>query len=55
MLAIAGQTAGPNWLTFFEGTHGYPGGSIGLKNSFFSRMKFFFQNIFQYLTTLRTS
>ena len=21
MLAIAGQTAGPNWLNFFEGTH----------------------------------
>ena len=21
MLAIADQTAGPNWLTFFEGTH----------------------------------
>jgi len=20
---IADQTAGPNWLTFFEGTHGY--------------------------------
>jgi len=25
MLAIAGQTAGPYWLKFFEGTHGYPG------------------------------
>ena len=23
MLAIAGQTAGPNCLTFFEETHGY--------------------------------
>jgi len=22
MLAIAGQRAGPNWLTFFEETHG---------------------------------
>ena len=21
---VAGQTAGPNWLTFFEETHGYP-------------------------------
>ena len=26
MLAIAGQTGGPNGLTFFEGTHGVPGG-----------------------------
>ena len=25
MLAIDGQTAGPNWLIFFEETHGYPG------------------------------
>jgi len=25
--SIAGQTAGPNWLIFFEGTHnGYPWG-----------------------------
>ena len=24
MLAIAGQTAGPNWLNFYEETHGYP-------------------------------
>jgi len=23
MLAIAGQTAGPNGLAIFEGTHGY--------------------------------
>ena len=22
MFAVTGQTAGPNWLTFFEGTHG---------------------------------
>ena len=29
MLPIAGQTAGPNGLTFFEGTHGYSGGNIG--------------------------
>ena len=28
MSAVAGQTAGPNWLTFFEGTQGYPGGNI---------------------------
>ena len=28
MSAIAGQTAGPNWLTFFEGTLEYP-----IKNS----------------------
>ena len=25
VIAIAGQTAGPNGLNFFEGTHGYPG------------------------------
>lgn len=24
MLAIAGQTVGPNLLNFFEGIHGYP-------------------------------
>ena len=29
MLAIAGKTAEPNGLNFFEGTHGYPGGNIG--------------------------
>ena len=29
MLAIAVQTAGPNGLTFFEGTHGCPGSNIG--------------------------
>ena len=28
MSAIAGQTAGPNGLTFFEGTHEYPGGNV---------------------------
>ena len=25
MSAIAGQTAGPNWLKLFDGTNGYPG------------------------------
>ena len=29
MSAIAGQTAGPNGLTFFEGTLEYPRGNIG--------------------------
>ena len=29
MIAKAGQTAGLNWLRFFEGTHGCPGGNIG--------------------------
>ena len=33
MLAIAGQTADPNWLIFFEGTHGHPGGPGGNKGS----------------------
>ena len=31
MVPIAGQPACPNWLTFFELTHGYPGGNIGYK------------------------
>ena len=26
MLATAGRTAVPNWLTFFEGTHKFPWG-----------------------------
>ena len=29
MLAIACQTAVQNWLTFFQGTNGTPGGKIG--------------------------
>ena len=29
MLRIAGQTAGPNGVTFFVDTHGWPGGVIG--------------------------
>ena len=28
MLAIAGQTTGPNWLTLFEETHWYPGAGV---------------------------
>ena len=28
-MAIAGQTDGPHWLTFFVDTHGWPGGDIG--------------------------
>ena len=28
MLAMAGQTAGPNGLKFVEGTHGWPGSNI---------------------------
>ena len=31
MLPIAGQTAGLIGLTFFVGTHWWPGGVIGLK------------------------
>ena len=48
MLAIAGQTAGPNGLKFFEGTHGYPG-ITKLKNFkiLFSSLKIdFFIRIF---------
>ena len=29
MLAIASQTAGLNWMTFFKRAHGYPGGNNG--------------------------
>ena len=38
MLPIASQTAGPNGLTLFVDTHGWPVGVIGLKhlNFFFS-------------------
>ena len=43
MLARAGQTAGPNWLTFFEGIPGWPGSSIGYKNlNFFVLKSIFF-------------
>ena len=31
MFPIAGQTAGPNGLTFFEGTQGYPGNNKELR------------------------
>ena len=31
MLAVADQTAEPNGLTFFEGTHRYPGSNIYAK------------------------
>ena len=33
------ETAVPNWLSFFEKTHGYPGSNIGKKN-----LIFIFQN-----------
>ena len=33
MLAIAGKTAEPNWLTFFYGTLEYPGGRVSNRNS----------------------
>ena len=38
MLAKAGQTAGPNWLTLFEGTHGYWVFFL-YKTRFFSKFK----------------
>ena len=34
MLAIASQTAGLNWLTFFEETRGHPGGTQAKKFNF---------------------
>ena len=40
MLAIAGQTAGPSWLNFFEGTQGYTEGDIG-KKKFTFKIEFF--------------
>ncbi len=43
MLAIAGKTAGPNNLTFVEGTHGCKGSNIGKKAAFFQiNKKYFF-------------
>ena len=44
MLAIAGQTAAPNKLNFFEKTHGYPRGNLAKKNQilFLSKRKRFF-------------
>ena len=42
MFPIAGQTAGPNGLTFFEGTQGYPGGNKAKNSKFFH----FFLQIF---------
>ena len=43
LLAIAGQTSGPNWLNLFEGTYGYPDpwGLYLLKNEVFSKTNFF--------------
>ena len=35
MSPIAGQTAGPNGLTFFVDTHGWPGVFILFKTFFF--------------------
>ena len=33
MFPLAGQTAGPNKLTFFVDTHGLPGSVIGLNQN----------------------
>ena len=41
MLPIASQTAGPNGLTLFVDTHGWPVGVTGLKH-----LKFFFHFFF---------
>ena len=41
MLAIAGQTAEPNWLKKLEGTHWFPGGIIGYKSLIFFPFTFF--------------
>ena len=50
---MAGQTAGPNLLKFFEGTYGYPMGNKVLKNflnSYFSKI-YFFQKSKSFLQT----
>ena len=48
MFAIAGQTAGPNGLNFFEGTLEYPGVTQNLKirHSFLQNSIFFPKNRF---------
>ena len=43
MLAIAGQTPGPNGRTCFDGKHGYPGGIPGGKMN--KKMFFFLKNL----------
>ena len=42
MFPIVGQTAGPKWLNFFVGTHGWPVGFIGKKK---------FDNFFPWATS----
>ena len=42
MFPVAGQTAGPNGLTFFEETHGYPGGNKDIPNFVFFKVKILF-------------
>ena len=47
MLAIAGKTAGPNWLKFSD-TLGYPRGNIGSKiDILFSKFDFFAKVFFK--------
>ena len=45
MLPIAGQTAGPNGLTFFVDTHGWSVDFLGQKNEFVIN---FFLSIFYF-------
>ena len=42
MSPIAGQTAGPNGLTFFVDTQEWPRGVLGFKNRTFFVYKIFF-------------
>ena len=45
MFAIAGQSTEPNWLNFFEGTHGASGVTNAKKNKILlSSKNFFFLN-----------
>jgi len=48
MFPLAGQTAGPNGVTFFVGTHGKPWGDKDIKKlDFFQNFKFIFINLFK--------
>ena len=58
MLAIASQTAGLNWLTFFEETRGHPGGTQAKKLNFLKSNLFatFFSSLnFDFLTIPRAT
>ena len=59
MFDMAGQTAGPNWLHFFERTrgHGYPKGNIGSEKLTFLKFhgQWFNTKIVEYKPVLTVS